>query len=47
MLFDNGIEVCAISAIRQFDVAEAASTATIVDQYVIRFDICYRESGAV
>ena len=47
MLFDNEINVCAISAIRQFDVAEATATATIVDQYIIRFDICYQESGAV
>lgn len=31
MLFDNGIEVCTISAMRQFDVAEEASTAIILD----------------
>ena len=38
MLFDDGIDVCAIPAVRQLDIAEAASSS-IVEQYVIRFDI--------
>ena len=39
MHFDDGIDVCAIPAVRQLNIAEAAFTIIIVDQYVIRFDI--------
>ncbi len=47
MFFDYGINVCAISAIRQFDIAESTFTVTIVDQYIIRFHICHQKSGVM
>lgn len=45
MFFDDGANMCAISAVCQFDIAKATSTVTIVDQYVIGFDIYHPESG--
>lgn len=39
MFFGNGVNVCAITTVCQFDIAEPILGITIVDQYVIRFDI--------
>lgn len=44
MFFDYEINMCAIFAIRQFDIAESTFTVTIVDQYIIQFHICHQKS---
>lgn len=39
MLLDDGINMGAISTVRQFDVAEATSIFSVVNQYVVGFHI--------
>lgn len=47
MLFDNRIDMSAISAVRQFNIAQAISISTVVKQNIVRFDICHQESVVV